>query len=203
MMFNRDALPSPWTPRLTLYRIKKVPLCILHLHPLSILLGGNFDMRVDQPMKLISLSSPVVQSTLEFLVLGRSGLPGYLSPAAHPHTSPDNRWIMDERQCAVCSVQSLVGEGHLVDRSRWSSYQLLGCTYAFWGNINHKNIRCLPPYTYTVSAPCFPRWSLLQSNVCAPDGYTGLWRREGRCHFALLTVGLGLFPSYFPARLWS
>ena len=61
-----------------------------------------------------------------------------------------------------------------------------------------KNICWLPPYTCTVSAPCFPRWSLLQSNVCAADGYTGLWRREGRCRSALLTVGLGLFPSHFP-----
>ncbi len=49
-----------------------------------------------------------------------------------------------------------------------------------------------------MSAPCFPRWSLLQSNVCAADGYTGLWRREGWCRSALLTVGLGLFPSLFP-----
>ncbi len=56
----------------------------------------------------------------------------------------------------------------------------------------------MPPYTYTVSAPCFPRWSLFQSNVCEADRYTGLWRREGRCRLALLTFGLGLFPNYFP-----
>ncbi len=43
--------------------------------------------------------------------------------------------------------------------------------------------------------------SLLQSNVCEADGYTGLCRREGQCCSTLLTVSLGPFPSYFLARL--
>ncbi len=43
-----------------------VPLCMFRLRPLSILLRNNFDMRVDRTSKLIPLSSPVIQSTLEF-----------------------------------------------------------------------------------------------------------------------------------------
>ncbi len=43
-----------------------VPLCMFHLRPLSILLRDHFDMRFDQPTKLIPLSSPVVRSSLEF-----------------------------------------------------------------------------------------------------------------------------------------
>ena len=38
-----------------------VLLCMCHLRPLSILLRDHFNMRFDQPTKLIHLSSPVVQ----------------------------------------------------------------------------------------------------------------------------------------------
>ncbi len=41
-----------------------VPLCMLHLHLLSILLRDHFDIRVNQLTKLIPLSSPVVQSCM-------------------------------------------------------------------------------------------------------------------------------------------
>lgn len=41
-----------------------VPLCMLHLHPWSIILRDHFNMRVDQLTKLIPLLSPVVQSSL-------------------------------------------------------------------------------------------------------------------------------------------
>ncbi len=43
-----------------------VPLCMFHLRPPSMLLRDHFDMRVDRSSKLIPLSSPVVQSSLEF-----------------------------------------------------------------------------------------------------------------------------------------
>ncbi len=43
-----------------------VPLCMFHLRPLSNLLRGVFNMRVDLTSKLIPLSSLVIQSPLEF-----------------------------------------------------------------------------------------------------------------------------------------
>ncbi len=43
-----------------------VPLYMFRLRPLSILLRGHFDMRVDRTSKLIPLSSPVIRSALEF-----------------------------------------------------------------------------------------------------------------------------------------
>ncbi len=43
-----------------------VPLSMFHLHSLESFLRDHFDMRIDQPTKLIPLSSPVVQSSLKF-----------------------------------------------------------------------------------------------------------------------------------------
>ncbi len=43
-----------------------VPLCMFRLHPLSTLLRDHFNIIVDHPSKLIPLSSPVIQSALEF-----------------------------------------------------------------------------------------------------------------------------------------
>ncbi len=63
-----------------------VPLCMFHLRPLSMLLRDHFDMRVDRSSELIPLSSPVVQSSLEFWSrrdLVAQGIPLRPPPPAH------------------------------------------------------------------------------------------------------------------------
>ena len=39
---------------------------MFHLRPWSTIMRGHFDMRVDHPSKMIPLTSPMIQSTLEF-----------------------------------------------------------------------------------------------------------------------------------------
>ncbi len=85
----------------------------------------------------------------------------------------------------------------------------VGCTLAFWGNENHKKyiyIGCLSApaqrqhHVFHFGPPPSP------SGITSVQqtGYRGSRVGEGRCHYPLLAVGLGLvFHEFFLARLWS
>lgn len=61
--------------------------------------------------------------------------------------------------------------------------------YKLQNGFLYKNTCWLPSCTCSVSAPCFPRPSLLQSYVCAVDRFLlGSGWREDRCRFAVLLV---------------
>ncbi len=85
---------------------------MFHLHPLSILLRDQFNMRFDQPTKLIALSSTVVRSSLEFWSqqeLVSQGVPLQLLAPSHILTTDVSNFGWGG------GGQSLVSEGHLVE----------------------------------------------------------------------------------------
>ncbi len=89
-----------------------VPLCTFHLCPLLNLLRDHFNLWVDQPMKLILLSSISRDLVIcRILVLVESSLPGCPSPATHPHPRPDHNriqlWMWGH--CAVPCWQGASG----------------------------------------------------------------------------------------------